>query len=115
MAERIKIDEGEIRYEFRGFHAPSSGSDPFIRATFKGPRLGTEFEMGIAEARQMRADLDAAIARFEAAFPRFAFCGDENRLLGTRCILPRGHDGRHNGEDEHHRAFSWEGSSESEK
>ena len=71
---RTKVDEGEIRYEFSCFHRPGRG--PYLLATFQGPRLGTEFEMDIADARKMRADLDAAIKRFETVFPNHAFSED---------------------------------------
>lgn len=75
--ERIKIDEGEIRYEFE-IH---DGHDTIV-ATFRGPRMGTTFEMELADAEQMRTDLDTAIAACASRCwkMRCKKCAAENRV-----------------------------------
>lgn len=66
--DRIKIDEGEIRYTFGCIQPTGRDTTPLIRVTFRGPRLGTEFDMEIDDARRMRADLGEAIKTFERLF-----------------------------------------------
>lgn len=59
----IPIDSGEIRYQFAG--RVNGRGDFVIDAEFRGPRMGTKFEMELKDARQMRSDLDEAIRNAE--------------------------------------------------
>lgn len=64
-SDRVKIDEGEIRYDFE-----IDDGHNVIVATFRGPHLGTAFEMELADAEQMRADLDKTIEAFKDRWRR---------------------------------------------